>query len=140
MPGSTKLLQFAVNFPYSQLTLEYYKRAIQIGKKDLSIILPKIHRIETRIYNKNPVDVYTTRNGDTNTQAAYNTSVRRGIIALADDQGFRDKFRAGLPMGLGLLPMWIIPTTPKNLIPKILNILNQMQKLREVKSPLMTIF
>lgn len=102
MPGSTKLLQFAVNFPYSQLTLEYYKRAIQIGKKDLSIILPKIPQIETRIYNKNPVDVYTTRNGDTNTQAAYNTSVRRGIIALADDQGFRDKFRAGLPMGLGL--------------------------------------
>lgn len=44
----TNFRQFAIKFPYCQTTLEYYKRAIKIGKKDISVVLPKIHRIETK--------------------------------------------------------------------------------------------
>lgn len=91
----SKFAQFAVNFPYSQATTEFYKKAIKVGKNDYNIVLPKIHRIETvikdyipEIVSKDLLDAKFTDN-----------TSELGIVAIANDEDLRQKFKDGFWRG-----------------------------------------
>lgn len=44
-----KIYQFALHFPYCESTINYYKQAIKAGEKNLKVVLPKIHRVESKV-------------------------------------------------------------------------------------------
>lgn len=91
----SKFAQFAVNFPYSQATTEFYKKAIKVGKNDYNIVLPKIHRIETVIKDYIPEIVSKDL---ANAKFTDNTA-ELGIAAIANDEDMREKFKAGFWRG-----------------------------------------
>lgn len=84
--------QFALNFPYCQTTLEYYKRAIKIGKKDATLVMPKIHRVETfMLPNESELLVTTpagTKGADDEQLIRHNV-YNNAIYAWASDKDIR---------------------------------------------------
>lgn len=81
---NNNIFQFALHFPYCESTINYYKQAIKAGEKNLKVVLPKIHRVESKVLNI--LNKGLQYNDDLS--ASY-LQVATNIIALANDTDMR---------------------------------------------------
>lgn len=87
--------QWIMQFPYSNVSVQYLKQARKAGIKDIKVVLPKIHRVECRVQHAG--QLFETYDDDGNT-------VKReisGIVALANDTDMRKWPQLKFPANLG---------------------------------------